>query len=286
VAYFIFRVLLFAFMAYGALAEPNILDPGPQLATYPTNTSTLQQGTINLEYTPFAYEGGRSGTPGQNDEKSGTYYNQFMAHIGATDEVELRVYGSGLAWGEAGSSGVNFSPLSFSTLVSIWHEHDEYPYLPAFSVEASINTELLGNSTTNSGTNPGVQFAFSKDFPWDTNLNISMGPMRSRVNVGNDENSVYKNQWDFLFQWALSKVLIEKKLSGFFHGYYNGTNAVSIPAEGQGPSRNLFGVGSTVIGGGLIWTVTDRLSMFGQVSGGINSESPSILTWYGLAVAF
>lgn len=261
-------------------AQPDILNPGPQLPTYPTNTGTLPEGRAYFELAPFNYEGKTQG-------EAGKYYTQFLAHYGLIDNIELRVYGSGLTWSEGKESNTAFAPLSFSAVISIWSEHDDYPYLPAFSIETLVNTQWLGNSETNSGTNPGVQFAFSKDIPFDTNLNISMGPVRSTQGVDVGGRSINEYHWDFLFQWALQKDLIDNKLSVFAHGYYNGSADLSIPPIGSHLSRpDMYGVGKTVIGGGLIWTVNDRFSIFGQVSGGTNTQSPSMVSWSGFAVAF
>ncbi|RQW77665.1 MAG: transporter [Methylococcus sp.] len=271
---------LFLFSASAwADTQPDILNPGPQLPTYPTNTGTLPQGRAYLEFAPFNYEGATGDDAGQ-------YYTQFLAHIGATDSLELRVFGSGWTWSEGREDRTSFAPLSFSAVYGFWGEQEDYPWLPAFAVEAFVNTTWLGNSETRNGTHPGIQFAFSKDIPFDTNLNISLGPVRSRQDVGVNGNTDYREHWDFLFQWALQKDLIDNKLSIFAHGYYNGTAAVSVPVEGSGMTPDLFGIGKTVIGGGLIWTVTDRFSLFGQVSGGTNEDSPSMVTWSGFAVAF
>lgn len=261
-------------------SEPDILNPGPQMPTYPTNTGTLPQGRAYLEVTPFSYEG-------STGEDAGKYYTGFMAHVGATDNLELRVYGSGWTWSEGREDRTSFAPLSFSAVVGFWGEQDDTPWLPAFAVEAFVNTEWLGNSATNSGTHPGVQFAFSKDLPFDTNLNISLGPVRSQQSAEINGATVSREHWDFLFQWALQKELIYNSLSIFAHGFHNGTAAVSVPAEGMSSNGApaLYGVGKTVIGGGLIWTVNDRFSVFGQVSAGTNKDSPSMISWTGVAVA-
>ena len=262
-----------------AETEPDILNPGPQLPTFPTNTGTLPQGRSYLEFAPFNYEGGTG-------KDSGRYYTQFMAHVGATDNVEFRVFGSGWTWGEGKDSHTSFGPLSFSTVVGFWGEQEEYPYLPAFSIEAIVNTEWLGNGDTNNGTNPGVQFAFSKDLFFDTNLNVSLGPMQTRMDIGTDGQHNDQSHWDFLFQWALQKDLIDNELAVFLHGFYNGTAAVSIPIEGGPNSPGLYGISKVVVGGGLIWTVTDRISIYGQISAGANADSPSMVSWSGFAVAF
>ena len=278
VRHYLIGIGILASGAIQADTQPDILNPGPQLPTYPTNTGTLPQGRAYLEFAPFNYEGSTGDDPGQ-------YYTQFLAHVGATDNLELRVYGSGYTWSEGREDRTSFAPLSFSAVYGFWGEQEDLPWAPAFAVEAFVNTEWLGNSETNNGTHPGLQFAFSKDIPFDTNLNISLGPVRSRQDVGVNGNTDYREHWDFLFQWALQKDLIDNQLSIFAHGYYNGTAAVSVPAEGLG-QPSLYGIGKTVIGGGLIWTVNDRFSLFGQVSGGTNEDSPSMVTWTGFAVAF
>ena len=267
-------------------AAPDILNPGPQLPTFPTNTGTLPQGDVYLEYTPFSYEGGTPGRPGQVEHGQGKFYNQFLAHVGVTDDLEVRAYGSGLTWNEGRPSNTSFSPLSFSAVYKFWGEGHLFPEMPAFAIEASVNTQWLGNSSQNSGTNPGLQFAFSKDIWFDTNLNISLGPMRSLSNPTINGVETGQYHWDFLFQWALQRDIIENELAIFAHGYYNGTQAESIPAEDGTNQRPLTQTGKAVVGGGLIWTITDRVSMFGQISGGLNSVSPAIVSWSGFAVAF
>lgn len=259
--------------------QPDIQDPGPQMPTYPTNTGTLPQGRAYLEFAPFNYEG---------SSKSGSdkYYTQFLAHVGATDHLELRIYGSGWTWNEGHKDNTSFAPLSFSAVYGVWGEQEEISWVPAFAVEAFINTEWLGNSETNGGTHPGIQFAFSKDIPIvDTNINISLGPVRSSQDIENTTLIYNQEHWDFLFQWALQKEIIEQKLSIYAHGFYNGTAAVSIPNDSSDQTY-LYGISKTVIGGGFIWTVNERLSVFSQISGGTNVESPAMVTWSGFAVAF
>jgi hypothetical protein len=276
---FLFWICLINCSIVKGETQPNIQDPGPQMPTYPTNTGTLPQGRAYLEFAPFNYEGSSRSEVGQ-------YYTQFLAHVGATDHLELRMYGSGWTWSEGPRDRTSFSPLSFSAVYGFWGEQEEISWAPAFAVEAFINTEWLGNGETNSGTHPGIQFAFSKDIPLvDTNLNISLGPVRSSHDVSFTGLLYNQEHWDFLFQWALQKEIIKKNLSVYAHGFYNGTAAVSIPNEGSDQSY-LYGIGKTVIGGGFIWTVNERLSLFSQVSGGTNVNSPSIVTWSGFAIAF
>lgn len=284
VATVIFICLHVSGAAWGA--DPDILNPGPQLPTFPTNTGTLPQGNVYLEYTPFSYEGGTPGKPGQIEHGQGKFYNQFLAHIGVTDDLEVRAYGSGLTWNEGSPSDTSFAPLSFSGVYKFWGEGKFFPEMPAFAIEASVNTQWLGNSSQNSGTNPGIQLAFSKDIWFDTNLNISMGPMRSLSSPTINGVTTGQYHWDFLFQWALQRDLIENQLAVFAHGYYNGTQSESLPPEDGSQQKPLMSTGKAVIGGGLIWTVTDRFSVFGQISGGINSVSPAIVSWSGFAVAF
>lgn len=267
-------------------SEPDAINPGPQLPTYPTNTDTLPQGNVYIEYTPFSLEGGTPGKIGQVPHGQGKFYNQFLAHIGVTDDLEIRAYGSGLIWSEGRPSNTSFSPLSFSAVYNFWGEGDIYAEMPAFTVEVSVDTQWLGNSHQNNGTNPGFQFALSKDIGWDTNLNISFGPMRSLSNPVINGMELGQYHWDFLFQWALQRSIIENELSVFAHGYYNGTQAESIPFENGWTQKPLASSSKAVIGGGLIWFATDRISFFGQISGGLNSMSPAIVTWSGFALAF
>lgn len=270
--------------------EANILKPGPQLPTFPTNTDTLSQGNVYVEITPFSYEGGTPGRGGRTAHERGKFYDQFMAHLGVTDQLEVRVYGSGMTWGEgravAGERNSSFAPLSFSTVYKFWDEGAQHPLVPAFAVEASVNTQWLGNAQSNSGTNPGFQFAFSKELYWGTNLNFSFGPMRAISSGGMNGRPYNQAHWDFLFQWALQRDILENQLSIYAHGFYNGTQSETLPAETNANAVPLIYSGKAVVGGGLIWTITKRFATFGQISGGLNDVSPALSSWMGFAMAF
>lgn len=110
--------------------------------------------------------------------------------------------------------------------------------------------------------------------------------MRLLTNRVRNGYSYGQYHWDFLFQWALQKDIIDNELAIFAHGYYNGTEAEGIPVETNANSVPLTYTGKAVIGGGLIWTVTQHFSVFGQISGGLNNVSPAVSSWTGFAVAF
>ena len=71
----------------------------------------------------------------------------------------------------------------------------------------------------------------------------------------------------------------------FFHGFYN---AASLPRliDFQSSSSNNSIPSINVVGVGAIWTVKDRLAVFGSYNFGTTTGSPHTIALTGFAVAF
>ena len=250
-------------------AEPDIDNPGPDLANFPNSAFTLPQGRAYIEISPFTFYGSALGSPAQ-------YNAEFLLRYGATDNIELRLFGNGLSWtGQHDAWG--FSPIAFDTKIQLWTEKPEY-FLPAAGFETYLQTEWLGNKPFNSGFQPSFMFNFDQSLPWDIDFEYNLGTVRFQDPAGN-------NEWDFSFQWALQRDLFDKDFAVFIHGYYNATSLPRLPnvnlpyAVYKSPVQN-------AVGGGFIWTVNKRLAIYGQVSGGTTKFTPSVNSLLGFAVSF
>ena len=250
-------------------AEPDIDNPGPDLANFPNSAFTLPQGRAYIEVSPFTFYGNAVGSPAQ-------YNAEFLLRYGATDNIELRLFGNGLSWtGQHDAWG--FSPIAFDTKIQLWTEKPEY-FLPAAGFETYLQTEWLGNKPFNSGFQPSFMFNFDQSLPWDIDFEYNLGTVRFQDPAGN-------NDWDFSFQWALQRDLFDKDFAVFIHGYYNATSLPRLPnvnlpyAVYKSPVQN-------AVGGGFVWTVNKRLAIYGQVSGGTTKFTPSVNSLLGFAVSF
>jgi hypothetical protein len=255
-------------------SSPDVSNPGPDLANFPNSAFTLPQGRAYIELAPASYAGPSKGAPAQ-------FSSQFLLRYGLTDDVELRVFGNGETWTGGATAGWNFSPLVFDTKIQLWTEKEEY-FLPAMAFEGYIQTEWLGSTNTNEGTQPSLMLNFDQSLPFDIDFEYNLGTVRT--------NYLGENEWKFSFQWAFQRDLFNKDFAVFIHGYYNAASLPRVPNQST-PTSNagLLGasnISQNVVGAGAIWTINSRLAIFTQTSAGTNSYSPSIITFGGLTVAF
>lgn len=255
--------------------NPDIANPGPDLANFPNSAFTLPQGRVYLEFSPFTYYGLAQGSPEQ-------YNMEFLLRYGATDNIELRVFGNGPAWTGGPYSDWSFSPLAFDTKIQLWTEKPDI-YVPAAGFEAYIQTQWLGNSATNSGTQPGFTFNFDQSLPLDIDLEYNIGAIRS-------QNYLRENEWSLSFQWALQRDFFDGDIALFVHGFLNAMTLPRLPNVEIPPADRAFEDVSSLkqdaIGGGFVWTIDTRVAMYGQTSAGLNKYTPALISFVGFAVAF
>ncbi|UZR28195.1 transporter [Methylococcus mesophilus] len=249
-------------------SQPDIGNPGPDLANFPNSAFTLPAGRAYVEFVPFTYYGTSQSSPAQ-------YNTEFLLRYGLTDDIELRLFGNGVAWQGGSNSAWGFSPIAFDTKINIWLEKPDY-FLPALGIEAYIQTQWLGSAPFDSGTQPSISFNFDQSLPFDIDLEYNLGATRTQQMPG-------QNEWEFVFQWALQRDLFDKDFAAFIHGYYNATTLPRLPSSQAPVTDDLT---QDAVGAGLIWTVNSRFAMWAQSSAGTTRNSPSLISSLGLALAF
>lgn len=256
--------------------SPDISNPGADLANFPNSAFTLPKGRAYVETSPVTWYGGARLTAPQ-------YNAEFLLRYGFTDEIELRLFGNGPSWtgGRFGSAG--FSPIAFDTKIHLFEEQEAL-FLPAVGFEAYIQTELLASSGYSQGTNAGLSMNFDQSLPFDIDFEYNLGANQVRKYNGDP-------YWQFNFQWALQKDVLDKDVSIFIHGFYNATSLPRLPGTlavslNDPELLNIKPPQIAAVGAGALWTVNSRLVFWGQASGGVTHYSPSVITNFGLAIAF
>jgi hypothetical protein len=254
-------------------AEPDIDNPGSDLANWPNSAFTLPQGRSYIEFSPFGYYGSSKAAPQQFDM-------QYLLRYGATDNVELRIFGNGFTYTGGRTDQWNFAPIGFDTKIQIMTEHAG-SILPAMGFEAYVMTQWLGNHATNGGTQPGFSFNFDQSLPFEIDFEYNIGAFRTLDITG-------KNDWNFNFQWAFQRAFFSPAFSLFIHGYVNGATIPKSPMAASNIIANngVSNVNDNVVGGGFIWSLSKRLSIWGQTSTGTTAADSTLLTYAGFAVAF
>ena len=249
-------------------SQPDIDNPGPDLANFPNSAFTLPAGHAYVEFVPFTYYGTSRSNPAQ-------YNTEFLLRYGLTDEIELRLFGNGVTWQGGGNSAWGFAPIAFDTKINVWLEKPDY-FLPALGIEAYLQTQWLGSAPFDSGTQPSISFNFDQSLPFDIDLEYNLGVTRTQQTPGQDE-------WEFVFQWALQRDLFDKDFAVFIHGYYNAMTLPRLPSSQAAVTDDQT---QDAVGAGLIWTVDSRFAMWAQSAAGTTRNSPSLISSVGLALAF
>jgi len=254
-------------------SEPDIDNPGADLANWPNSAFTLPQGRSYVEVSPFGYYGSSKAGPQQFDM-------QYLLRYGLLDDVELRIFGNGFTYTGGHINRWDYAPLGFDTKIQLRTERPD-SILPAIGFEAYVMTQWLGNTVTDGGTQPGFSFNFDQSLPFEIDFEYNIGAFRSLTTSG-------KNEWNYNFQWAFQKSFFSPSFSLFIHGYINGATIPKSPAKYSNSVTNsgVTSVNDNIIGGGFIWSLSRRLSVWGQASTGTTSADSGLLTYSGFAVAF
>jgi hypothetical protein len=254
-------------------SEPDIDNPGADLANWPNSAFTLPQGRSYVEVSPFGYYGSSKVSPQQFDM-------QYLLRYGVLDDVELRIFGNGFTYTGGNINRWDSAPLGFDTKIQLRTEQPD-SILPAIGFEAYVMTQWLGNTVTNGGTQPGFSFNFDQSLPYEIDFEYNVGAFRSLTTPG-------KSEWNYNFQWAFQKSFFNPSFSLFIHGYINGATIPKSPTKYSNSVTNsgITSVNDNIIGGGFIWSLSRRLSVWGQASTGTTSADSGLLTYSGFAVAF
>ena len=251
-------------------SQPNISNPGADLANFPNSAFTLPEGRFYVEMSPLTYYGPGQGQPAQ-------FNSEFLLRYGVTDDIELRVFGNGVSWQGGKDSATGFSPIAFDTKIHLFDENEEW-FLPAVGFEAYLQTTWLGNEAFDQGTTPGFFMNFDQSLPFDVDFEYNLGATEQLDGTGS-------YAWQFSFQWALQKDIFNQQLAVFIHGYYNAMTLPRLPQSSE-PSPAAIDPVQNAVGGGFIYTPNNRVSFWIQSAGGTTQDSPSVISNLGFAVAF
>jgi hypothetical protein len=251
-------------------SEPDIANPGPDLANFPNSAFTLPAGRAYIEFSPLTFYGSAVGQPVQ-------YNAEYLLRYGVTDDIEFRLFGNGVSWTGGARSTWGFAPIAFDTKIQLWTEKQQY-FLPAAGLEVYLQTQWLGSAAFNAGTQPSFTFNFDQSLPIEIDFEYNLGATRIQAIDGT-------NVWEFSFQWGLQRDLFDKDFAVFVHGFYNAMSLPRLPTVSV-PAALVDNVTQTAVGAGFVWTVDQRFAVYGQVSGGTTRFTPSTISMLGFAAAF
>jgi hypothetical protein len=237
--------------------EPDIRKPGPDTANFPNSPYTLGQGRFYIETSPLFLSGPSAGSPR-------TYNIEFLLRFGLTDRVELRLFGNGPTFerGKFAASGV--APMAYDLKMNFWKENEKY-HIPAVGLEVFLLT-ASGSPNLNQGTQPSINLLFDHTLPFDFLLEWNVGL------VGDPSPNNHFSAIEPAVAWALQHEIVEG-FDVFFQGYFNGP---TLPRFGDGVE----------LGGGFVWALNTRISLFGSFNGGVSKAAPSSIAQFGGAIAF
>lgn len=251
-------------------SKPDVANPGADLANFPNSAFTLPQGRAYVEMSPLTYYGPGLGQPAQ-------FNTEFLLRYGLTDDIEARVFGNGVSWQGGEKSTTGFSPIAFDTKIHLMNEREDW-HLPAIGFEAYLQTTWLGNEAFSQGTTPGFFLNLDQSLPFEIDFEYNLGAAEQPDGSG-------KNVWQFSFQWAFQRDLFNQDLAVFIHGFVNSMTLPRLP--GQTPLAAQPGSSmQNAVGGGVIYTPNNRVSLWVQSAGGTTADSPSVISNMGFAVAF
>lgn len=267
----------------------DIRTPGGDLANFPNSAYTLPKGGFYLETSPLTFTA-------SSKTQSQQFNSEYLLRYGLFDFWEIRLYSQGFSMQGAPNGAVGFSPLTFDTKVHLFNEQEDW-HLPAAGLEVLLQTDLLGSTAFNSGLEPAVSINFDQGLFWDLELEYNIGAARFE-----DSQDISKSLWQPTFSWAIQRDVVED-FAVFLNGYYN---AASLPRMGRESDRRtrvcpipgkscrveeLVSQSTTLggnqsqhaIGGGAIWTLSDKTSVYFNLATGVNEVTPSIISFCGFA---
>lgn len=256
---------------------PDISQPGPDLGDFPNSAFTLPKGKAYFEMAPFTLAGPDAQNPS-------SYTTPYLLRYGATDDVELRIFGSGFTKVYGSHPETGFSPVSLDTKIHMWDQNNEW-FIPAMSIEAYIQTDW-GTKAFNGGWQESIALNFDLLLTKKTNLEWTIGysGVQDAVNVVTGErfkprhhfvvptqHRTNLNVYQLSIQWALEHEVTER-LQVFTHGFYNGGILIQ---QGAG----------IMVGAGAFWKFSPRLIGWGSCNAGLTPPDPPVLGQVGFAYA-
>ena len=249
----------------------DIRDPDPDTANFPNGAYTLPKGRLYIENSPVGFYGASKTSPR-------IYQWESLVRYGLTDNLEFRIFSNGLSVQAAKGkqpATTGYSPVAFDFKANFWEENTKY-HIPAMGVEMYIQT-TFGSPAFNGGAQPSLNLLFDQSLPLGIGFEYNVG-------IAGVQNGRGETVYEFSFQWSFQREVV-KDFDVFVHGFYN---AASLPRliNFQGSSENNSIPSINVAGIGGIWTVNDRLAVFGSYNFGTTTGSPKTIALTGFAVAF
>jgi hypothetical protein len=247
-------------------AKINIRDPDPDTANFPNGAYTLPKGRLYIENSPLSNYGPSRLTAPQ-------YNWETLLRYGLTDNLEIRLFTNGLTVRKGSSPTSGFSPVAFDVKANFWEENLDH-HIPAMGLEAYIQT-TFGSPAFDSGLQPSIALLFDQTLPFEINFEYNFSLNGQGLPYG---GSIYQ----FGFQWSFEREIF-RDFDIFVHGFYNAANLPRLPGIISAPGSHPT---AAVVGAGAIWTVSERLAIFGSYNVGVTPDSPSTIALLGFAVAF
>ena len=251
----------------------NIRDPDPDTANFPNGAYTLPKGRLYIETSPVGfYRGSSSGS------QPPLYQWEYLIRYGLTDNLEFRVFSNGITHqsGQGDQAGfTGYQPLAIDFKANFWEENTRY-HVPAMGLEIYLQTPLLGSAAFNNGTQPSISLLFDQTLPFEIGFEYNLG----YTGVQNNEGEI---AYQFSYQWSFQREVVTD-FDVFFHGFYN---AAALPRLTRFQSASQAAIPNvTVLGAGSLWTVNNRLAVFGSYNFGVTPDAPMSFALMGFAVAF
>ena len=248
----------------------DIRDPDPDTANFPNGAYTLPKGRAYIENSPVSFYGPSIISPPQ-------YNWEYLLRYGLTDNLELRLFSNGLTATKGKGATTGVSPLAFDFKINFWEENTKY-WIPAMGVEIYIQT-TFGSPAFDSGTQPSTALLFDHTLPLGFSYEHNFG-------LTGNQGPLKLNIYQFSYQWSLQHQVV-KDFDVFWQGFYNASALPRLrhfePLELiEARTRNPMAV---VTGVGGIWTVNNRLAIFGSYNFGLTQFSPTTIAFLGFAVA-
>ncbi len=255
----------------------DIRDPDPDTANFPNGAYTLPKGRLYIESSPVGFYGASKNTPR-------IYQWDYLIRYGLTDNLEFRIFSNGLTTrAQQGKqpATTGFSPLAFDFKANFWEENTRY-HIPAMGAELYLQT-TFGSPAFNTGTQPSMNLLFDQTLPLGINFEYNFG-------IAGTQNGLGATVYQFSFQWSFQREVV-KDFDIFVHGFYNEASLPSaaqfrVVRDNQGLRAEEEIPTVTVVGTGAIWTVNDRVAIFGSYNFGVTPASPHTIGLLGFAVAF
>lgn len=250
-------------------AKIDIRDPDPDTANFPNGAYTLPKGRAYIETSPVGFYG--------PSKTAGASYNwEYLARYGLTDNLEFRLFSNGFAVAPTsrGRTTSGVGPLAFDFKYHFWEENPDY-FVPAMGAEIYVQT-TFGSPAFNDGTQPSINLLFDQSLPFDVGLEYNIG-------ITGTQDLQGASLYQLSFQWSFQRQVV-KDFDVFFHGFYNHAALPSL--ETLRSASAIEQSKALVMGLGGIWTVNDRVAIFGSYNLGFTPSSPSHIILTGFAYAF